>query len=548
MPVLTLSPAPVVLGKRRAEELHSPTSSPRFEPASSLLLQPGGGHNNTEGDRETDDTENERSDSDTDAEEDACESSAEKTGSLLKPQPNKPYQCSYPNCTKSYSRAFKLSEHERSHTGVRPYVCKTCSKAYLRDSHLQQHSRTHLSYEERPFLCNFAADTCDKRFWTEQKLKTHIQCVHERAKLFECSAEGCNEAFSKNQQLRTHFVAAHCTPGSKRFPCGHEGCLKSFPTSQKLRNHAKSHELNRYACVHPSCTQSGLQDGSTSASSPTLRYFGTWTELQQHIRVVHPPTCPHAECDGRTFTTKTGLKAHLRLHEQREREAELLHALEDECNGDDGHDESSERAVKRRRGGEIGRDWHCPEDSCDKAFKSKFALNKHVNISHLGLKPFTCPEADCQKTFGYKHVLRQHIEKVHRGKDQENHDEEDDSTTSVANQREENHQGRSLAIDFLTGLHYTTNPESQNNHSSTGRDIHCPWPDAFQMHLVGPSYSTPAADDEGGTKRYRCAYMFSRAYDLARHLHAEHGVRELDMDGLVAWVAEAKKNNHNRAA
>jgi len=66
----------------------------------------------------------------------------------------------------------------------RPYVCKTCSKSYIRESHLQQHSRTHLPYEERPFVCKIV-DSCGKRFWTEQKLKIHVQFVHERERPFE---------------------------------------------------------------------------------------------------------------------------------------------------------------------------------------------------------------------------------------------------------------------------------------------------------------------------------------------------------------------------
>ena len=37
-----------------------------------------------------------------------------------------------------------------------------------------------------------------------------------------------------------------------------------------------------------------------------------------------------------------------------------------ECDADD----EGEGATKRRRGGEIGRDWKCTEPGCDKDFKS----------------------------------------------------------------------------------------------------------------------------------------------------------------------------------
>lgn len=35
---------------------------------------------------------------------------------------------------------------------------------------------------------------------------------------------------------------------------------------------------------------------------------------------MHPPTCPHPECDGKTFTSSKGLKAHLVIHGEKEEE------------------------------------------------------------------------------------------------------------------------------------------------------------------------------------------------------------------------------------
>ncbi len=162
----------------------------------------------------------------------------------------------------------------------------------------------------------------------------------------------------------------------------------SFTSSQKLRSHAKTHgrafvefvvklisdeysvAVNRYACVHPECIQS---TSSPDEAAPSLRYFPTWTELQRHVRTVHPPVCPHTECKGRTFANTSNLKAHLRVHEQREREAELSRSLG--LGGSNEEDEpqvlhGDERASKRRRGGEIGRDWRCTEEDCERVFKS----------------------------------------------------------------------------------------------------------------------------------------------------------------------------------
>ena len=68
------------------------------------------------------------------------------------------------------------------------------------------------------------------------------------------------------------------------------------------------------------------------------------------MRVAHPPTCPHAECKGKTFTAQKGLRAHMKIHEQRNVEVELQAALAENT-----LDSDNELPKKRRRGGEVDR-------------------------------------------------------------------------------------------------------------------------------------------------------------------------------------------------
>ena len=87
------------------------------------------------------------------------------------------------------------------------------------------------------------------------------------------------------------------------------------------------------------------------------------------MRTAHPPTCPHAACAGKTFSAQKGLRAHLKIHAERELEA----ALERQCGvaaDDDDLEDGEGRPRKRRRGGEVGRDWVCEEVGCGKDFKS----------------------------------------------------------------------------------------------------------------------------------------------------------------------------------
>ena len=102
--------------------------------------------------------------------------------------------------------------------------------------------------------------------------------------------------------------------------------------------------------------------------------------MQTHTRSVHPATCPYPSCKGKLFSQQKGLRAHIRIHEQREAEDTLLsksHRLDD--------NEEEDYPVKRRRGGEVGRDWRCTENGCEKDFKSvsirEFLLACVVNLS-----------------------------------------------------------------------------------------------------------------------------------------------------------------------
>ena len=96
-------------------------------------------------------------------------------------------------------------------------------------------------------------------------------------------------------------------------------------------------------------------------STPT--FFSTWSALQSHIRITHPPTCPHPSCNGRTFATQGNLRAHIKLHDEREAELQLEAAQHLDGNND-------ESLKRTRRGGEQGRDWQCDVLGCDKDFKS----------------------------------------------------------------------------------------------------------------------------------------------------------------------------------
>ncbi|KAF8070415.1 hypothetical protein FPV67DRAFT_1018750 [Lyophyllum atratum] len=446
-------------------------------------------------------------------------------GTLI-PSTKKRYKCTYTACDKAYTKPSRLAEHERSHTGQRPFVCETCKKSYLRETHLQAHLRSHLPGSSRPLLC--PEEKCGKRFWTSQHLRAHVDW-HNGAKPFRCSEAGCHETFTKNSQLRTHICSIHAPPGTKPFRCGHEGCTRSFSTNQHLRTHSKVHDEQRYTCVHATC----LPD---SEGTPT--YYPTWTALQHHIRTAHPPMCTHVSCKQRTFTSQKGLRAHQKLHEQRELEQEMDAVVDsDACDAD-----TAQPPRKRRRGGEIGRDWKCDANGCEKEFKSKKALVTHTNITHLGHRDHVCHHEGCGQAYGYKHLLLRHLAKSHStmstddGETSDDIESEDLGYISGTTPARKAKLTTSLDIDTITGQSYAKRTR-ENLANATA--LLCPYPQLDKIVLV-------AADDEiahstvHSSAAQTCEYAFSRAYDLRRHLKATHGLDAIK-ESVDQWVREKKK-------
>ena len=90
-------------------------------------------------------------------------------------------------------------------------------------------------------------------------------------------------------------------------------------------------------------------------------------------------------------------------------------------------------------------------------------------------------------------------------------------------------------IDFLTGKAYAIRAREAIQQASK---LHCPFPDLPPL-LSRKEESGAAAS--GSKRSPRCQYVFSRAYDLRRHLQAEHGL-VVERENVDTWVRDEKES------
>uniref|UniRef100_A0A1Q3G1A1 Putative c2h2-type zn-finger protein n=1 Tax=Culex tarsalis TaxID=7177 RepID=A0A1Q3G1A1_CULTA len=83
----------------------------------------------------------------------------------------KPFQCEW--CDKTFRRIFSYKEHIAVHEGVTSYDCQLCGKGFTRPRYLTAHMLTHS--EERNYVCSI----CSNRYKTNGELTKHVRSKHE---------------------------------------------------------------------------------------------------------------------------------------------------------------------------------------------------------------------------------------------------------------------------------------------------------------------------------------------------------------------------------
>lgn len=62
------------------------------------------------------------------------------------PAGERPFACSWPDCSKKFARSDELARHYRTHTGEKKFRCPICDKRFMRSDHLTKHARRHANF------------------------------------------------------------------------------------------------------------------------------------------------------------------------------------------------------------------------------------------------------------------------------------------------------------------------------------------------------------------------------------------------------------------
>ena len=328
--------------------------------------------------------------------------------------------------------------------------------------------------EPKELQRHHSCDGCSKVFGSQLLLKQHILKVHAKPKRFSCPQ--CSMGFDFNSSLNLHISNVHGDDLDKEYQCGE--CLIVFLVKDHLKNHLRTQHLKPSSGgpARPTLEQSPragkteprlqvrlelvedqpeqiLPDEAEPLYDDDMQEFDdsmpgdvkpaflmpevdlreevmqdgvslddSLPQQQQHQQKQQKHLC--TEC-GREFKQKYHLKRHVdNVHLKKKRFLMPQVNLREE-GMEDGVplDKSLSHQQEQQQQQKQQQQFHCTE--CDKEFKQKHHLKRHVDNVHLKIRRFFCPHPHCRAAFYFKAKQEKHVSRCSK-KVQDSDDDDDD--------------------------------------------------------------------------------------------------------------------------
>ncbi|KAM6941553.1 uncharacterized protein PEZ65_003549 isoform 1-T1 [Lycodopsis pacificus] len=194
----------------------------------------------------------------------------------------KKFPCS--DCEKSCNSAAELRDHQRTHTGERPYQCSFCDKRFALSGTLVRHERLHTGIT--PYHCS----DCGKTFAQQWTLTTHMR-THTGEKPYSCTQ--CDKSFVAPGELRRH---TRIHTGEKPYTC--KDCGRHFSLAGTLRNHKRSCTQNKNGAL-PDVVLDPVPAAAGDSSQPDLaNNVSSEVSVSESLpSAVEPPRSEGPNCD-----------------------------------------------------------------------------------------------------------------------------------------------------------------------------------------------------------------------------------------------------------
>ncbi|XP_074657197.1 uncharacterized protein LOC141910362 [Tubulanus polymorphus] len=223
---------------------------------------------------------------------------------------SKKYKCQF--CDKWFNIPALCKQHERIHTGDKPFKCLMCEQCFTQKSNRKRHMKL-VHTDERPFKC----PTCEKCFALKSHCKQHMNLVHLDERPFKC--QFCGKRMKTSVNLAIH---ERIHTGEKPIKC--PMCEQRFNLKYNCKQHMKRiHNVDPYICDGVTILQRAGRCKSRRQDSVKVLHRSSYQpagHVEQRPRARLLETAPHLpngySCQFcfKSFRTPSKLNRHLVVH------------------------------------------------------------------------------------------------------------------------------------------------------------------------------------------------------------------------------------------